>query len=148
MKIEITDQQEREVRQGRPVKVVDPRTRHSYILFAPEQYERVQAVLAERHPAADPGVAPGIRASQEAYWRDLPRLVKLRSEERQWVAYAGNERVGFGRTMAELYEACERRGLSTSEFYVDRLEPRPLPPWESETIEAPFDPDEPTDPAS
>jgi hypothetical protein len=94
------------------------------------------------------GTPTGVRASQEAYWRDLPQLLSLKSEHRQWVAYHRNERVGFGRTMAELYEECMGRGLKTHDFYVDRLEPRALPPWEEESIEAHFDPDVPCTPGS
>jgi hypothetical protein len=84
-------------------------------------------------------IPPGIRRSQEAYWRDLPQLLSLKSGKRQWVAYHGDERVGFGSTSAELFQECmESRGLKKEEFYVDRLEPRALPPWEAEAIDAPF----------
>ena len=71
----------------------------------------------------------------QADWRDLPDLLKLNSPERQWVAYHGEERVGFARTVAELYQECERRGIPIGEFYVDRLEPRAFPPWEVEVLD-------------
>jgi hypothetical protein len=84
-------------------------------------------------------VSPGIRCAQESYWRDLAELLTLKSPERQWVAYQGSDRVAFGRTSAELYQECvHRRGLKKDEIYIDRLEPRALPPWEAEEIEAPF----------
>lgn len=140
MKIELTDQQEQQVQQGNPVEVVDPRTQRSYLLVAPEQLARMHEVRPEPLPGI--GVAPGIRASQEAYWKDLPTLLALKSESREWVAYCGNQQIGFARTMAELYEECNRRGLKATDFYVDRLEPRALPPWEEEVIEADFDIDE------
>ena len=41
-----------------------------------------------------------------------------------------------------------RRGLNTDQFYVDRLEPRALPPWDEECIEAHFDTEDPSNSAS
>ncbi len=147
MKIELTDEQAQEVTHGRSVEVVDPASAQTFVVLPREKYEQVQALLEKTsdRAAAAPGadvtspVSPGIRRSQEAYWRDLPALLKLRSRKRQWVAYHGDQRVGFGRTSAELYRECiERHGLKKEEFYVDRLEPRSLPPWEAEVIDAPF----------
>ena len=101
-------------------------------------------------PSPDlPDVSPGIRRSQEAYWRDLPRLLPLRSRERRWVAYHGDERVGFGRTQAELYRECIRRGLKVNDIYIDRLELDYQPPWEPPEVEergVEPDADEPEEP--
>ncbi|MFL5342981.1 MAG: hypothetical protein ACJ8F7_22850 [Gemmataceae bacterium] len=69
-----------------------------------------------------------MRRSMEAYWRDLPALLKSRYRG-QWVAYHGNERVGFARTQGDLVEECYRRGLAHEEFWVDRVEPLHQPPW-------------------
>ena len=66
---------------------------------------------------------------QQAYWRDLPELLKVKSRVQQWVAYYGDQRVAFGRTGAELYRHCLQRGLKRGDFYVGRLEERPTPPW-------------------
>jgi hypothetical protein len=142
MKIELTDQQERAVKQGRPVQVVDPATQQAYFLIAREVYERSRSLTDRPEPAPGVkagGIPPGIRRSQEAYWRDLPELLKLKSRRRRWVAYHGEVRVGFAQTSAELYQQCLRRGLKEEDIYIDRLEPRALPPWEAEEIEAPFD---------
>jgi hypothetical protein len=82
-----------------------------------------------------PEIPPGIRRSMEAYWRDLPQLLPLKSRKRQWVAYHGDERVAFGRGQWELYDECFRRGLREEEFYVGPLEMDYQPPWEPEEIE-------------
>jgi hypothetical protein len=141
MKIELTDQQQQAVREGRPVEVIDPATRQSYLIVPRDGPESGRGPVDRPVSAPPPagGIPPGIRRSQEAYWRELPELLKLKSRRRRWVAYHGDRRIGFGRTSAELYRQCtERLGLAKSEFYVDRLEPRLLPPWEAEEIEASF----------
>jgi hypothetical protein len=147
MKIELTDEQERDVEQGRTVEVVDTESAKAFVILSQAQYEQMQSLLKPARLQGDPParadiasqIPPGIRRSQEAYWRELPGLLKMKSRKRQWVAYHGDERVGFGRTSAELYRECMgRRGLKKDEFYVDRLEPRPLPPWEAEEVVAPF----------
>ena len=61
-------------------------------------------------------VLPVIVQSQIAFYRDLPELLK--SHSRQWVAYLGDQRIGFGRTGTELYRECLRRGLNPEEFVV------------------------------
>ncbi len=66
-------------------------------------------------------VTPMIERSQAAFRRDLPELLK--THYRQWIAYRGNERIGFGRTQFEMYEACYRRGLQDDEFVVRSIEP-------------------------
>ena len=66
-------------------------------------------------------VSPMIERSQAAFRRDLPELMK--THYRQWVAYHGDERIGFGRTETELYEECFRRGLKDDEFVARSIEP-------------------------
>ncbi len=61
-------------------------------------------------------IAPGIARSLNAFRRDLPAL--LENHNGQWVAYHGDERIGFGRTQTELYQECVRRGLQRDEFFV------------------------------
>jgi hypothetical protein len=90
--------------------------------------------VPEAHSAAL-AVPAGIRRSQEAFYRDLPRLLPLKSRQCQWVAYHREERVGFGRTETELYQECFRRGFSDDEFYVGRIEPHALAPWVEEEID-------------
>jgi hypothetical protein len=57
--------------------------------------------------------------------------VGLPCRSRQWVAYHGDERVGFGKTQTEVYQECFRRGLQRGEFYVGKLKAdlEGLPPW-------------------
>src|SRR5713226_9311416 len=91
------------------------------------------SMSAVPQPADDlPDIEPGIRRSMEAYWRDLPQLLPLKSRKRRWVAYHGDERIAFGRGQWELYDECFRRGLREDEFYVGPLEPDEIPPWEPE----------------
>jgi len=81
----------------------------------------------EQRPSAEQAVghlstiAPMVAKSQEAFHRDLPELLKNRYG--QWVAYQGNERVGFGRTQLELYRECLRRGLKDEDFVVWGITP-------------------------
>jgi hypothetical protein len=70
-----------------------------------------------------------MRRSQEAFWRDLPQLLELKSKKRPWVAYHGEERVGFARTQTEMYQECFRRGLERGHFYVGKIEEDETPPW-------------------
>ncbi len=95
-----------------------------------------------------PEIPAGIRRSMEVYWRDLPQLLPLKSRKRRWVAYHGEERIGFGRTQLEAYLECQRRGLRIDEIYIGILEQDEVPPWEPEEIdgfgEGPDDDDEPT----
>ncbi len=63
---------------------------------------------------------------------NLPELLlKLESKTRQWVAYHGDERIGFGRTDVDAYQECFRRGLQRGEFFVAMIEadPEGIPPW-------------------
>jgi hypothetical protein len=139
MDIELTEQQRQALGEqvNGPVNVVDPQSWRSYVLLRREEYERLQA-LVDKEPAPAPAVwevPAGIRASQEAYWRDLPELLKQKLPGRPWVAYHRGERIGFSETDAELYQECERRGIPRGEFYVDRVEPSEFPPWHEEVVE-------------
>jgi hypothetical protein len=134
--IELTEQQRQVLREqaDRPVDVVDPQTRRRYVLLAREEYEQIKPLLDKAEHPTENGVSPGIRASQESYWRDLPRLLKMKSRKGQWVAYNREKRGGFAEDVAELYQKCERKGIPSGEFYVDRVAPRALPPWEVEVL--------------
>jgi hypothetical protein len=58
-----------------------------------------------------------------AFRRDLPQLLK--EKPGQWVAYHGDQRVGFARTAIELYKECARLGLPDDDFIVHPIEPLP-----------------------
>lgn len=145
MTVDLSEQQRRALREqpDGPLEVVDRDTNRSYVLVAREEYERTRTSAAEDTPAdrreeMTAQIPPGIRRSQEAYWRDLPSLLPLASRRRQWVAYHGDEQIGFGRTETELYQECLRRGLNRDEFYIDRLRWSEYAPWEAEEIESPM----------
>jgi len=73
-------------------------------------------------PAAEPTaehvstISPMVAKSQEAFRHDLPDL--LHDRYRWWVAYHGDERIGFAKSKRELYRQCLRRGLSEDQFVV------------------------------
>ena len=69
-------------------------------------------------PSPDSGIAPMIQRSMAAFRRDLPQLLQSMKRFRQWVAYHGDEQIGFASTDTELYEECYRRGLRDEEFVV------------------------------
>ena len=66
-------------------------------------------------------LSPQIQQSQNAFRRDLPQL--LRERYRQWVAYHGDERIGFSPSKRQLYQECLRRGLRPGTFVVRSIEP-------------------------
>jgi len=66
-------------------------------------------------------IPPLVELSQNAFRRDLPRL--LREYPRQWVAYHGDEQVAVGPSKRQLYQECLRRGLRVGEFVVRSIEP-------------------------
>ncbi|HKI33203.1 MAG TPA: DUF5678 domain-containing protein [Gemmataceae bacterium] len=55
------------------------------------------------------------------YRRDLARLLEERPG--QWVAYHGDQLVGFAKTQRELVEECIRRGYRGRDYLVDCIEP-------------------------
>jgi hypothetical protein len=57
-----------------------------------------------------------------AFQRDLPRLWAERPG--QWVAYRGEQQLGFAAAKHELYQQCFERGLSREEFVVFAIEPQ------------------------
>ena len=95
-----------------------------------------------------PGIPPGILRSQQAFWRDLPHLLSQRKLRGRWVCYHGDERISIG-TYDDLIRECGRRGILDDAFYLGRILPRELPPWEPEDVE-PLGPhhreDDPTEP--
>jgi len=68
------------------------------------------------------GIPPIISRSRAAFLRDLPRLIEERP--RDWVAYHGDEQLGFAKTRTELFQECLRRGLKRDEFLVCSIEPQ------------------------
>jgi hypothetical protein len=127
--IELTPEQAQAVKQGEPVRVLDPQTHDAYVVVRAEVYERLAGGL--QRPTTEPpaGIEPLMLRSMEAFWRDLPGLVKDSGLRGTWVAYHGDQRMGFGKTQTELYQESFRRGLQRGEFYVGRVEEDGTPPW-------------------
>ena len=130
--IELNPEQRQAVAEGEPVRIIDPVTHDAYVLVREEVYARLAEVPQQR-PAhqPDPEIPPLILRSQQAFWQDLPELLKDKRNRRKWVAYHGEERVALTRSDVEAYQECFRRGLKHEEFYVGRLEADPdgVPPW-------------------
>ncbi|MCI0461828.1 MAG: hypothetical protein L0Z62_33170, partial [Gemmataceae bacterium] len=57
-----------------------------------------------------------------AFERDLPQLWADRPG--QWVAYQGNQQLGFAPHKHELYQLCFQRGLQRDEFVIFCIEPQ------------------------
>src|SRR5262249_551010 len=116
-------------------RIVDPRTHETYVLLPFDRYERVRAYLEpqEAERSKIPVEVPeGIQRSRAAFLRDLPTLLKQKNRRGQWVAYHGEQRLGFARTETELYQKCLRRGLKELEFYVGWILPQSS---ETETVD-------------
>ncbi len=56
-----------------------------------------------------------------AFERELPQLWEERPG--QWVAYRGEERLGFATQKHELYQRCFEQGLAADEFFIFCIEP-------------------------
>jgi hypothetical protein len=142
MTLELTKPQRQAVQEqaGEPVEVIDPDTQRAYVLLAREQDERMRSLVeSERettHRVAEvvPGIPPDILRSQQAFWRDLPELLSQSTLRGRWVCYQEGERIGIG-TYDELIRECGRCGIPDDGFYLGRIRPRELPPWEPEDVE-------------
>jgi hypothetical protein len=62
-----------------------------------------------------------VEQADQSFQRDLSQL--LQSRRGQWVAYHGNDRIGFARTETALYDRCQQMGLCEDEFIVRIIEP-------------------------
>ncbi len=83
--------------------------------------------LPEEEP--NPKIGSRMLESMQAFWRELPKLLKQRSKRRQWIAYHAAERVCFGRNDLDVYQECFRRGLQRGQFYVGKIAQGDTPPW-------------------
>ena len=121
----LTAEQRQAVQQAgdTPILLEDPETHINYVLLTVEAYERVRQVL-EAPPVLDPEIPEGVRRSQDAFFRDLPELLKDDRLRGRWVAYRGEQRVEVGRTQTEVIQECNRRGLREDEYDVFVIEPQ------------------------
>ncbi len=77
--------------------------------------------VMERSLLADLKVPSMIQKALDKHRRDLPELMKTHAD--QWVAYHGDQRLGFGRSKRKLYRKYLDRGLSIDELMVLGVEP-------------------------
>ena len=129
--IELNPEQRQAVAQGEPVRIIDPLTHDAYVLIRAEVYARLAALPVRPTEQRDSEISLLMLRSQQAFWQDLPELLKDERKQGTWVAYHGEERVAFGRSDIEAYQECFRLGLQRGEFYVGRLaaDPEGVPPW-------------------
>jgi hypothetical protein len=129
----LTPEQRRLVEQagGRPVRIEDPETHQDYVLLRADVYERVRDVIEPRSGTGEAVQVPeGIRASQAAFFRDLPELLKDRRLRGRYVAYHGQERIGIAGDDESLIRECRRRGLRREEYDILIIEPQSAEPEE------------------
>src|SRR5262245_6045551 len=70
-----------------------------------------------------PGTPPLVEQALRAFGDALPRLLQQRPG--QWVAFAGDRLLGFGRTKTELYQRCLGEGRAPGQFLVRAIRPPP-----------------------
>jgi hypothetical protein len=95
--------------------------------------QRARRVVEPTEPAQ--AVPEGIRRSQEAFWRDLPELLKYKRNHGKWVCYHGDTRLGIAPDDVPLIQECLRRGIPDEAYYLAVIHDRDLPPWEPEEVE-------------
>jgi hypothetical protein len=127
----LTPEQRRLIEQAgdRPVRIEDSETHQTYVLIPAQVYERVRDVIEPR-AAGEIHVSEGIRKSQEAFFRDLPELLKDRRLRGRYIAYHGNERIGIAGDDEPLIRECQRRGLKRDEYDILIIEPQSAEPEE------------------
>jgi len=114
---------------NRPVRIEDPELRETYVLLRADVYERVRDAI-EPTSADLVEVPEGIRRSQEAFFRDLPELLKDPRLKGSYVAYHSSERIGIAADDAPLIRECLRRGLKRDEYDIIIIEPQSPEPEE------------------
>ena len=61
---------------GRVCAYIDPLTHDAYVLVRAEVYARLVAVRQRPAEQPDPEISPLMLHSQQAFWQDLPELLK------------------------------------------------------------------------
>ena len=91
--IELNAEQRQAVTQGEPVRIVDPLTHDAYVLVRAEVFARLSGELPRPVGQPNPEIPPLVLRSQQAFWHDLPELLKDKRNRGKWAAYHGGERV-------------------------------------------------------
>ncbi len=133
--ITLTPEQLQVVEQAgdQPVRVENPRNHRIYRLVEEAAQDRARAP-DEAEQISDFDIPEGIRRSQDAFFRDLPELLKDESLRGQWVIYHGDERIGFAPKKQPLIEECLRRCLKDDEYDVFVVEPQSREPEQIEIV--------------
>jgi hypothetical protein len=74
-------------------------------------------------PAVNDGTPAIILEAHAAFLADLPEM--LRDHYKQWVAYHGKHRIGFGQDSWALEEECVRQGYDENELLIYLVYPYP-----------------------
>jgi hypothetical protein len=61
-----------------PVPIIDPETHDAYVLVRAEVYARLATVPQPSSHQPNPEIPPLILRSQQAFWQDLPELLKVK----------------------------------------------------------------------
>ncbi|HEV3082854.1 MAG TPA: hypothetical protein VGY66_23920 [Gemmataceae bacterium] len=88
----------------------------------------------EQENLAEPSTSPLLAQSTDAFYRNLPELLK--KHYGKWVAYHGDEFVGAGRSETQLHQECLRRGWKEDEFIVLYADNQAL--YDHEEIDLPW----------
>ena len=98
----------------------------AYVILKAEVYERIKPLLENGHDE----IPDGIRRSQDAFFRDLPVLLKDESLLGQCAAYSGDERIGIAPSDEPLIREINRRGIKDDEFDLFVIRPQGREPEE------------------
>jgi hypothetical protein len=118
-----------------PVRIEDPETRAAYVLLKAEVYERFKPLVeskdeVEPESNIDAAIPEGILRSQDAFFRDLPELLKDKRLRGRWIGYHGDERIGIADDDEPLIRECLRRGLKREEYDLFIIRPQSREPEE------------------
>ena len=96
--IELNPEQRQAMAQGQPVRIIDPLTHDAYVLVRAEVYARLAGVPQRPAAQPDPEIPPLMLRSQQAFWQDLPELLKdRRNQGSGWRTTGGSEWPSGGR---------------------------------------------------
>jgi hypothetical protein len=135
----LTPEQKRAVIEAgdRPVMLEDPETREAYVLPRQDAYDRLHAPRPSATPPPPPDleeIPEGIRLSQDAFFRDLPEMLKDKKLLGKWVAYHRDERVKVGKKQIDVIRELNRRNVPDDEFAIYVVRPQSREPEEIEHV--------------
>jgi hypothetical protein len=122
----ITPEQRHEIDRAGTVRIEDPETHAAYVIVKAEAFERIESLLENGREE----IADGIRRSQDAFFRDLPELLRDKVLLGQCVAYCGDERIGIAPSDEPLIREINRRGIKDDEFDLFVIRPHDREPGE------------------